>query len=225
MAKEKKRGGLGGAILSLAVVLGLAGGAGGTDDVGSTEVYETTYMTESEIEYVLETEEQTLANYVEVFQIQTPKSSVDCEGENYTEIVRAFEEAGFVNVEAYSKEIEYTTKILDETVAEVSVGGTYVFQESEAFNEDAPVEIFYYVILPEETEVKKQESVPTNENIVDENKAESNVSGESEIMVWIPQSGSKYHKRSSCSNMKNPTQVTKEEAIDKGYNPCKKCYK
>ena len=43
-------------------------------------------------------------------------------------------------------------------------------------------------------------------------------------MVWIPNSGSKYHSRSNCSNMKNPAQVTKSEAISRGYEPCKKCY-
>lgn len=43
-------------------------------------------------------------------------------------------------------------------------------------------------------------------------------------MVWIPQTGSKYHSNSSCSNMKNPTQVTISEAQSRGYEPCKKCY-
>ena len=43
-------------------------------------------------------------------------------------------------------------------------------------------------------------------------------------MVWIPNSGSKYHSRSNCSNMKTPTQVTKSEAVSRGYDPCKKCY-
>ena len=43
-------------------------------------------------------------------------------------------------------------------------------------------------------------------------------------MVWIPKSGSKYHSKSSCSNMKNPSQVTEQEAIQRGYEPCKKCY-
>lgn len=42
--------------------------------------------------------------------------------------------------------------------------------------------------------------------------------------VWIPKSGSKYHSRSSCSNMKNSTQVSRAEAISRGYEPCKKCY-
>lgn len=43
-------------------------------------------------------------------------------------------------------------------------------------------------------------------------------------MVWIPNSGSKYHSRSGCSNMKNPSQVTIDRAKSMGYEPCKKCY-
>ncbi len=46
-----------------------------------------------------------------------------------------------------------------------------------------------------------------------------------EEKVWIPASGKKYHSRSDCSGMKNPTEVTVDEAIDKGYEPCKRCYK
>ncbi|MBM6921875.1 DNA/RNA non-specific endonuclease [Phocea massiliensis] len=45
-----------------------------------------------------------------------------------------------------------------------------------------------------------------------------------EDMVWIPKTGSKYHSNPNCSNMKNPTQITIEEAENRGYEPCKKCY-
>jgi hypothetical protein len=44
------------------------------------------------------------------------------------------------------------------------------------------------------------------------------------VMVWIPQSGSKYHRKSSCSGMNNPQQVSKDDAISMGYTACKKCY-
>lgn len=44
-----------------------------------------------------------------------------------------------------------------------------------------------------------------------------------EPLVWIPKKGSKYHKNSGCSNMKNPSQVTVTEAIRLGYEPCKRC--
>lgn len=47
---------------------------------------------------------------------------------------------------------------------------------------------------------------------------------EVEQMVWIPQSGSKYHSHSSCSNMKNPSHVSLSYAQGHGYTPCKKCY-
>lgn len=45
-----------------------------------------------------------------------------------------------------------------------------------------------------------------------------------EEMVWIPQSGSKYHNRSTCSNMNNPRQVPISQAESAGYQPCKKCH-
>ncbi len=45
-----------------------------------------------------------------------------------------------------------------------------------------------------------------------------------EEMVWIPNSGSKYHSRSGCSNMRNPREVTLSQAINMGYEPCKKCH-
>lgn len=43
-------------------------------------------------------------------------------------------------------------------------------------------------------------------------------------MVWIPQSGKKYHSHAGCSGMKNPEEVTLEEAEEMGYTPCKRCY-
>lgn len=43
--------------------------------------------------------------------------------------------------------------------------------------------------------------------------------------VWIPTNGGqKYHKTASCSNMKNPEQVTQSEAESRGFTPCKRCY-
>lgn len=69
-------------------------------------------------------------------------------------------------------------------------------------------------------------SLDVNEETNDtSNKEPSSVpNAETKEMVWVPQSGSKYHSKSSCSNMSNPTQITKEEAIKLGYEPCKRCY-
>ena len=44
-----------------------------------------------------------------------------------------------------------------------------------------------------------------------------------ETLVWIPNSGSKYHKNSTCSGMSSPSQVGLSVAKQLGYSPCKRC--
>lgn len=44
-------------------------------------------------------------------------------------------------------------------------------------------------------------------------------------LVWVPTNGgTKYHSKSSCSNMDDPMQVTVEHAEANGYTPCKRCH-
>lgn len=45
-----------------------------------------------------------------------------------------------------------------------------------------------------------------------------------EEMVWISQTGSKYHRKSSCSGMNDPWQVPISEAQSMGLTACKRCY-
>lgn len=47
---------------------------------------------------------------------------------------------------------------------------------------------------------------------------------EQQTYVYIPQTGSKYHNNPSCSNMNNPSHVTIDEALNMGFQPCKRCY-
>lgn len=42
--------------------------------------------------------------------------------------------------------------------------------------------------------------------------------------VWIPRTGKKYHRSSTCSGMKDPRQVPLQDAINAGYGPCSRCY-
>lgn len=43
--------------------------------------------------------------------------------------------------------------------------------------------------------------------------------------VWVPTNGgTKYHSKSSCSSMENPKKITYREAIELGYDFCKKCH-
>ena len=47
----------------------------------------------------------------------------------------------------------------------------------------------------------------------------------SEAMVWVPtKGGTKYHSKSTCSNMDDPRYISKSQAISEGFTPCKKCY-
>ena len=43
-------------------------------------------------------------------------------------------------------------------------------------------------------------------------------------MVWVASSGTKYHSKSSCSNMTSPRQISLEDAKEAGYTACKKCH-
>ncbi len=46
---------------------------------------------------------------------------------------------------------------------------------------------------------------------------------DSESYVWVTSDGSKYHYSSSCSNMKNPSQIKLSTAIASGRTACSKC--
>lgn len=83
--------------------------------------------------------------------------------------------------------------------------------------------------LPEpESVVSVSRSTPSYEDSYSYDSGYSSAgSGDSsgfDVMVWIPKSGSKYHSRSSCSNMSSPDYVTLGEAIARGYTPCQKCH-
>ncbi len=75
------------------------------------------------------------------------------------------------------------------------------------------------------------EAVSSKETVSSKEEVSSQVTSSKETatqnvekMVWIPQSGKKYHSNSACSGMKNPTEVTVEKAVNLGFTPCKKCY-
>ena len=75
-----------------------------------------------------------------------------------------------------------------------------------------------------EAETSEPHTTPESSEEPKEDTSPSQSSDGDETMVWIPNSGTKYHSKASCSNMKNPTQVTESEAKAKGYSRCKKCW-
>ena len=77
---------------------------------------------------------------------------------------------------------------------------------------------------PEPTVEPTPEQTPTETPEPAREPAPEATDAPGDVMVWIPQSGSKYHSDPSCSNMRDPTQVTLEQAEAWDYGPCKKCY-
>lgn len=55
-------------------------------------------------------------------------------------------------------------------------------------------------------------------------KAIATTEDKKEEMVWVSRKGKKYHSNPDCSNMKNPSHITLDEAISSGRGPCSKCY-
>lgn len=51
----------------------------------------------------------------------------------------------------------------------------------------------------------------------------SNSGDSNAVYVWLPKTGDKYHTVSDCSGMVDPTRVTQEEAISRGFTRCDNC--
>ena len=81
---------------------------------------------------------------------------------------------------------------------------------------------------PSEQEQPTQTPVVNTPPVVEEQPTQSPAQPQEPVtsMVWVagPDYVGKYHSRASCSNMTSPIQLTRDEAIARGYTPCKKCY-
>lgn len=75
--------------------------------------------------------------------------------------------------------------------------------------------------LAQEEAARKAEE----ERLAQEQAAAEQAEQEYVPMVWTPADGSgKYHKKSTCSGMKNPVQISLEDAKERGIQPCGRCY-
>ncbi len=77
-----------------------------------------------------------------------------------------------------------------------------------------------------EEKKKKEEAAKKKAEEEAQRKAEEEAAAteSQEEMVWVPNTGSKYHSNPNCSNMRDPREVTISEAKSEGFTPCKKCY-
>ncbi len=164
-------------------------------------------------------------SYVIDKRIEVPKSSMDCEELLFNEVVDLFTRAGFTNVKAVPTEIEYTDKVPNGSVVIVSIADNPIFEEGSRFSADAEILIHYRDIQPKPSEtVPPVETEEPTESVKPPVETEE-PSGNNTTMVWIPTNGgTKYHSRSGCSNMKDPVQVTLDEAQSRGFTACKRCH-
>ena len=108
-----------------------------------------------------------------------------------------------------------------ESVTEESSEVVVAEAPAEEVTEETTEEVTEQAVIQQEAEAAAQQA-EEKVQAVEEPAPVSNSGGST--MVWIPKSGKKYHSSSSCSNMKNPSQVTIEKAQSLGYTPCSKCY-
>lgn len=112
--------------------------------------------------------------------------------------------------------VETTPTTIPEST--VAISETTVPEKTETVIETTEI-----VTKPNETVIETTESVVDTTATVAESTVQP--TEPTEEMVWIPTGGgTKYHSRSSCSNMDNPSHVPLSTAISRGFTPCKRCH-
>lgn len=78
----------------------------------------------------------------------------------------------------------------------------------------------------EEAKKKEQARIAAEKKKAEEAQqtTEQATTTEREEMVWVSNTGSKYHSNPNCSNMRNPIKETLSDAKSRGLSPCSKCY-
>lgn len=147
-------------------------------------------------------------------QVCAPCSGASCEGRDYRTLVRQFRDAGFENLSLIAEDTGFDgAAVFDGCVLFVSIDGDKAFSNETVFAPDAAVEIHYAVKSEDESAASSGASAES-----------SAAAANADEMVWIPQSGAKYHTRADCGNMIAPRQVTQSEAERLGYTPCRRCH-
>lgn len=119
---------------------------------------------------------------------------------------------------------------IDELVGhiKVSADGSVRYNASSTLPSDSKSDIESKPDTSSETVSVPVSSYSTSSVNIDTSVSKSvqdDVSKNTETMVWIPTNGgTKYHRTSGCSNMKDPKQISISEAMSSGYEPCKRCY-
>ncbi len=156
--------------------------------------------------------------------------------QHYEDVKKQFEDVGFTNVTCVAHEIDFNEdQVFEGSVVNIAVGEDgeiCIFEKGEQWPRDIKIRIDYRVKPVEKgpEENPKSETAPQTQSNGNNSTGNSNVTVPSQEestgnLVWVPTNGgTKYHSKSSCSNMKDPIQVSPETAKSNGYTPCGRCY-
>lgn len=132
-----------------------------------------------------------------------------------------------IKVNTSSSDIEAECHDDKLTVSTSNTEGSYVIslQSDDVKSNEITVNVVDSIKKAEEerrqAELQEQQR---QEEIRRQAEQESTSQEQNEEYVYVSSSGTKYHSNSSCSNMKNPSRITKDEAVSRGFEACKKCY-
>ena len=148
----------------------------------------------------------------------------DCAAYSLGELVNLFYASGFSDIEIIPCELTAVEEQKDKVLA-VFVDGNTDFKKATMYPKDAKIRILYAVFTydtgePEtdavtETEVSETTEVPQTETVISETE---------DIFVYVTESGSKYHSKPNCSDMKDPQKLSLDAAEALNYTRCKRCH-
>lgn len=143
---------------------------------------------------------------------------------------------------------------VNESVIAVIVNNNVIFSKGALYNSNVEIKIYYVVSditenVSSVTSSTVSDNVSNSESssysadnnsstannsdnsnstysAVSENSVSNNATGteNQSNIVWVTEKGKKYHNKSTCSAMKSPIEISKEQAEQQGYEPCKRCY-
>ena len=150
----------------------------------------------------------------------TDKTSVDKDTENYNSNATA------KNLQTALNRAGYNCGTPDGIVGNHTRQAISSYKEDHKMGSDSDITFPLLASLgvKVESDPKVIAPAPAPAPAVESSRSQTRSNTSSGEMVWISSHGSKYHRRSTCSNMKDPWQVTREEAESRGREPCKKCY-
>ena len=171
-----------------------------------------------------ETERETLPETTMAVGIELSFGAKDCMEYSLGELVNLFASLGFSDVEIIPCEVTSSAEQKDKILA-VLVNGDADFKPSSRYPKDADIRILYAVFTQETNAVETEQEPKTAPETTTETVQESDTTkDETEaVLVYVTESGNKYHQKPNCSDMKNPKTISLAQAEDLEYTPCKRC--